>query len=243
MPTIDLLLPPFLGAYLFLKIFHYSRFNLERMERQRLIFLVSVVCIVSSSVLIIIVNYIRNFEWGLEFLAFISAQNPIRYAGLNMSLGLFIGPVIVAALLNLLIRTKKALHATVNKYGDQYDKLFWDSMIAPDREKLLLVTTTKNKVYVSYLSKIDDPIGDPYVTFIPLFSGFRDTDTHRVEFTTDYTGVMEALIEQNLENEIADKFGVTILKSNIFMVSKFNIDLFNSFRNQLDGASTVSKDL
>jgi len=49
-----------------------------------------------------------------------------------------------------------------------------------------MLTTKSNKVYVAYINKISEPIGDSFVTLIPNFSGYRDKETQELIITTDY---------------------------------------------------------
>ena len=122
----------------------------------------------------------------------------------------------MAIILNLILPHPNILNAVVHRWADQYDTLFWHSVLEQDyRKRMLLITTTKNKVYVGYVRSIGDPI------------------THELVITTDYMSVLVSFLSDDNFTEIEESLGVTILKSNILMVSKFNKTLFNSFENKL----------
>ena len=43
----------------------------------------------------------------------------------------------------------------IQSRGDDFEKLFWNSLISKeDEDKLLMVTTSSDKVYVGYANKI-----------------------------------------------------------------------------------------
>lgn len=229
MPKFDLLLLPLLGGYIFLITFFLTRFYHQRIERQRLIFNSSILAVILSLVVLVIDHFIVK-EFFLNFREYLGKINPVDYEGLNESLLIFISCYPLAKLFNLMLPKKKALAFVVNKWGNDFEKLFWTSLKSKDDEdKLLMITTKSNKVYVGYVNKISEPIDNSHITIIPNFSGFRNKETQEFKVTTDYLNVLEYYIKREEVKLIDKKMGIVIPLSEIVMVSKFVSEIFDRF--------------
>jgi hypothetical protein len=225
MPKFDLLLLPLLGGFWFLNIFNYTKYYHQRIERQRLIFNSSIVAIFLS-VFGFIIDYIfPDINKLLDCLV------PFDYSGFNQSLLIFLISPVMAILLNLIPR-RFLLQLAINRHGDQIENIFWESLIQKnDNDKLLMITTNFNKTYVGYVKTIQKPIGDSFVTLLPYFSGYRNKDTQELEITTDYFSIIKKMIEDKKLDEIDKKLGVTLHKSDVTLVSKFDQRVFDRFNN------------
>lgn len=225
MPKFDLLLLPLLGGFWFLNIFNYTKYYHQRIERQRLIFNSSIIAIFLS-LLGFVIDYLLP---DLKFL--IGEIVPFQYAGFNQSLMIFTLSPVIALLLNFIPR-KLLLQLAIRKHGDQIENIFWESLIQKkDNDKLLMITTKFSKVYVGYVKTIQKPIGDSYVTLLPYFSGYRDKDTQELEITTDYFVVIKQMIQNHQEDEIDTKLGITLHKSDVALVSRFDQKVFDRFNS------------
>lgn len=173
MPRLDLLIFPLLGGYLFLISFTITKFYHQRIERQRLIFNSLIAAFFLAIIALLIDNYILKSRCLIEFRDRLISLNPFKDTPyLNFSLFIFIISLPLARLINYIIPTKFSLLYVVERWGNQMEKLFWLSLNHKhDSEKLLMLTTKSNKVYIAYVNKISEPIGDSFVTFIPNFSG------------------------------------------------------------------------
>lgn len=229
MPKFDLLLLPLLGGYIFLITFFLTRFYHQRIERQRLIFNSSILAVALSLIMLGVDEFILK-KFFLNFRETIGKINPIEYDGLNQSLFIFLSSFPLAKLLNFLLPKKRALKYVVNKWGSDFEKLFWVSLQSKDDEdKLLMVTTKCNKVYVGYVNQISEPIGNSHITIIPNFSGYRDKETQEFSVTTDYLNVLEHYINADQQKLIDQKMGIIIPLTEITMVSKFVSEIFDRF--------------
>ena len=234
MPKFDLLLLPLVGGYLFLITFTLTKFYHQRIERQRLIFNSIIVGFFISIIGFAIDEILLKSCCLLPVREWFSENNPISYSGLNHSILIFLISYPLAKLFSVVIPKKTALTFVVERWGDQMEWLFWKSLNhRNDAEKLLMLTTKSNKVYVAYVNKISEPIGDPFVTLIPNFSGYRDKETQEFIITTDYFDVLEKFIAEDKASEIDQNLGITIPISEILMVSRFNMSVFSDF-NDID---------
>jgi len=241
MPRLDLLLFPLLGGYLFLISFKITKFYHQRIERQRLIFNALIAAIFLTILalafdrLILQIPYIQPIRnW------FISLNPYTTLPGLNFSLLIFFLALPLAWGLNILLPNKASMLYVVERWGNQIELLFWKSLNAKkDSEKLLMLTTKSNKVYIAYINRISDPIGDPFVTLIPNLSGFREKNTLELIITTNYIEVLKHFIDENKVHLIDEKLGVTIPIAEISMVSKFDFDIFKGYFNKSEPNSSV----
>ncbi|HMP28510.1 MAG TPA: hypothetical protein PKD85_02860 [Saprospiraceae bacterium] len=146
MPKFDLLLLPLLGGYIFLITFFITKFYHQRIERQRLIFNSSILAVLLSFI-VLSLDYFLLRVFSVNFAKTIGKIIPLVYEGLNESLFIFLSAYPLAKIFNLLIPKKKALSFVVNKWGNDFEKLFWASLKSKDDEdKLLMITTKNNKV-------------------------------------------------------------------------------------------------
>ncbi len=230
MPKFDLLLLPLLGGYWFLNTFYFTKYYHQRIERQRLIFNSSIVAIFLSIVGLLVDYILQSCFPNLREL--LGVLMPFEYEGFNQSLLIFGISPIIAFVLNLLLPKSFLFQLTLEKQGDQLENIFWKSLKEKaDKDKLLMITTNTNKVYVGYVNKIQKPIGDSYVGILPYFSGYRDKETQEFIVTTNYFTIINTLVESKNQKKIDKKIGITIHKSNILFVSNFNQEVFDQFNS------------
>lgn len=99
-----------------------------------------------------------------------------------------------------------------------------------DSQSLYMFSMDDRKVYVGRVSSVGEPHEtggiDEDFEIVPTMSGYRDKDSLRVSYTTDYSAVVE---------EMADKgrrIGFTILLSqkNIVSMSRFEVEIWERFK-------------
>ena len=232
MPKLDLLLLPLLGGYIFLITFTVTKFYHQRIERQRLIFNSLIASFFIAIVGFAIDELLLKSCCLINLRSWLGSLSPIEYSGLNHSILFFLISYPISIFLNKILPTKTALTYVVERWGNQMERLFWLSLNHKnDEEKLLMLTTKSNKVYVAYINKISEPIGDSFVTLIPNFSGYRSKETQELIITTDYLDILQKLVEDDKTSEIDQKLGIVIPKSEILMVSKFDLGVFSDFND------------
>ncbi|MEZ7506036.1 hypothetical protein [Flavobacterium sp. Arc2] len=240
MPRLDLIILPLLAGYIFLFTFNLTKFYNIRVDRQRLIFN-SLLCSVLLSITAFILDYyilkseitlfcskpITDYRTYFSILTNnIIGKNNIVFGFKHSILILFIS-FPLAKFLNLFCSRKFAYDFTIRKFGTQLDRLFWFSLTEKkDEDKLLMITTKSNKVYIGYVNKISEPLGESHIRIIPNFSGYRDKEKLTIDITTKYTDVIKFYVENNKKKEIDEKLGIIIPTSEILIVSKFDADIF-----------------
>jgi len=154
--------------------------------------------------------------------------------GLKHSILIFISSWPLAKILNLLVSREFAFDYTIERWGNQLERLIWFSLTKKkDEDKLLMITTKSNKVYIGYINKLSEPIGETYITILPNFSGYRNKENLKIEITTKYTDVIERYVLDNRESEIGEKLGIIIPVSEILIVSKFDNEIFGRLNAEI----------
>ncbi|MFK7004340.1 hypothetical protein BWK63_06845 [Flavobacterium covae] len=225
----DLLLLPLVGGYVFLITFYLTKFYHQRIDRQRLIFN-SVIAGVLISVFGLYLNELLKLDCFVCFRKFFKFLIPLKHKGLTVSFYIFLISYPIAKIANRIFPDNFALYWIIQKWGDDYEKLFWDSV--GDENNLLMITTKSNKVYVGYLSNVSEPLKNSHITIIPSMSGYRDKETQVFKITTDYIDTLENYFKENKTNKIEDVIGMTIPTSEIIIVSKFIPELFKGFKEK-----------
>lgn len=240
MPRLDLVLLLILAGYIFLITFKVTKYYHQRIERQRLIFNSLITAFFLLLFSLLFDNYILKSCCLIDTRNWIASLNPIKnFRGLNVSIFTFLISFPLAKLLNLVIPNRTSLTYVVERWGNQVEFLLWKSLNEKsDEKKLLMLTTKSNKVYVAYVNKISEPIGDNYVTLIPNFSGYRNKDTQEFIVTTKYFDVIDHYVDLGQADRIDDVLGVTIAVEDIVMISKFDNEVFQGFQPQLEEKKT-----
>ena len=169
-------------------------------------------------------------------------RNTVR--GLKHSIAIFLIAYPLAKVLNIFVRRQFSFDYTIARWGSQLDKLFWYSLTEKrDEDKLLMITTKSNKVYIGYVSQLSEPIGESYVTILPNFSGYRNKENLKIEITTRYTDVIKKYVEEDRAEEIDKKLGIILPVSEILIVSKFDNEIFGRFNENPAESEREQKEL
>ncbi len=229
MVKFDLLLLPLIGGYIFLITSYFTKFYHQRLDRQRLIFN-SVIAGVLISIIGLYLNELLKTECFICFRKFFKFIIPLQYDGLTVSFYIFLISYPLAKIVNKLFPKNIALYWNIQKWGDEFEKLFWDSL--GDENNILMITTKSNKVYVGYLINVSEPLKNSHITILPSMSGYRDKETQVFKITTDYTDTLEDYFKDNKTDKLEDVIGITIPTSEIVIVSKFIPELFKGFKEK-----------
>jgi len=110
-----------------------------------------------------------------------------------------------------------------------------------DDSSLYMFSMDDRKVYVGRVSSVGEPHEtaglDEDFEIVPTMSGYRDKDTLKVTYTTDYSAVVDELKVKGRS------FGFTILLSqkNIVSMSRFEAQVWNEFKARQDAEAAKAK--
>jgi hypothetical protein len=193
----NLLIFPFLGGYLFVRFWNYSRIQVMRSDKERLI----IRSALAGTFLYAIAFLIRRgFAWGLPCqpdglcLASWWNQHFSAIADVSvMTLGLGLTLPWLVNLLPWFNRTRQIARA-IEETADPLENFL---KRARDEELAVAITLSSGKVYIAKVTQLYNPANPTdNLGLIPLSSGYRDTETKGLILTINYTNVIAKITEK-----------------------------------------------
>lgn len=110
-----------------------------------------------------------------------------------------------------------------------------------DNKTQYMFSMNDRKVYVGRVSSVGEPHEtggiDEDFEIVPIMSGYRDKDSLKVTYTTDYSAVVEDMAIGGR----AIEFTILLSQENIVSMSRFEEDVWNQFKSRQDSvADSVS---
>jgi hypothetical protein len=185
---------PLVGGLIFCSTWNFTRWRVAREEGHRLYFravlfgalIFALVALVRPQ---IEPRFPRYSDWitAAKDLVRPMAKEPTSAAAVaDLTVTCFMAMLAgwpLAWFLNLFFRKEYWLRRAIKK--DALEAFLLD---AAEREISIAVTMDDRKVYVGYVvSGFDPEIGRKCILLLPLMSGYRDPETHILNFTTFYT--------------------------------------------------------
>lgn len=231
MPS-GLLILPFLGGFIFLLSFRYTRFVLVRSEARRLIIFSSIIGVLLAVIARLLVSLLNEISPAIGlFWKSIFSLNMSGTAAISFVVGL---PI--AMLFNAFFKREKAQYLSIQHFGHHLDKLFYECLV---NKKQIQLTLNDGKHYVGYLRQAPAEIGgeNSYFTLIPTISGFRDPTSKKVIINTSYIDILEALEDKEFADMAGlerDDFRKYLRAQDLIMASVYDPDVSEFFKDQDD---------
>ena len=231
---------PVLGGYLFLVSTWITRYSTVRRSGYHLFFNSAFV----GTLLLCLARLITiAFEYSLSpFQAWWRSVAGFPYSGtLAMTLLLAIAtPLLING--SLLLFSNKARWAmrAAKKYGDLVNWLIEEAL---GTGSLLEITTKNGKSYVGFPQSSDPSSGDSSeVALMPVLSGYRQAETRKLEFTTDYWEAYfeSAKQESSLSHLSPDEFLLVLPRREIISARRFDPEAYNFF-NRIPGEEQTNR--
>lgn len=156
-----------------------------------------------------------------------------------------LGPLLAFCFNVLYTRQAAAARLVRHGWASGLEQLIYT---AARRQKLLMFTLDDHKVYVGIVEAVfgNQRSRDAYVKILPLMSGYRNKDDHKVKFTTYYKSVYR-LVNKDSPSRITDKgprdirsqFEKVLPVERIVSAGQFSSQYFQRFREQ-DSPTTVN---
>lgn len=227
---------PLIGGYIFLANFNLTKPRTYHYSGYKLLFYSALVGIIGEFLVSLTeaalqaskLNYHPWFLAISSFLRILDKPNPKEVLILLLlSTSWF--------LLNLIpwFSSGKTLNEAVFSLGTPLEKLLLDAQI---NEQLVSISLKNDKVYIGFviepqLSFRPYSSQEGYITILPMISGYRESETKKVNVTTRY---FEVIYNQELLTSSAIKekdFQMTIPEKEIITVNKFDYNAFKIFVN------------
>lgn len=222
----NLLIFPLIGGYYFLITSLRYRYQHQRLDRQRLIFNSAIAGTIFLFLSFLIVTAVYNFS--PETLPELRSHVPFKQNYLGTSVMSLILAVISAHLSNHNFDRVEYIKSLINKSGDGLDSLFFDAL---ENGESISITLKNRKVYVGFVQSVEEP-GDNYIKLIPLFSGFRETESLELIFTTNYLDLYIEENEGDLDQKPESFFELTIKKEEVIIANRFDIRAYEKLNPQ-----------
>lgn len=253
-----LILPILVSGYIFCNGSVYRQATINKYEGQLLYLLVGKIGLflfVGGAFLSFLLIYFSKHSYfgcfSFDYLKYIKAflvRNGIAQVD-EAALWVFFGQ---ASLLSFVLawlcpRLYVRIIGIRNNLSDAQAKAFIHHFVVPNRpitKQLLasmldetsqyMFSMSDRKVYVGRVSSVGEPHEtagfDEDFELVPTMSGYRDKDTLKVTYTTDYSAVVDAMQKNG------SKVGFTILLSqnNIVSMSRFEFPVWEQFKARQD---------
>jgi len=232
MLTLNTILIPVLGGFVFVKYSYLTSFRAVRDNGYVILFKSSVVGLTSYGLSFLIwraaildENTNPKVPELIEILHKFLAYPELLPAILSLA---FIG--ITLAICNYILDKDEMKKRVIRQDDDAFEMTLLQSY---DKNSNVLITLDSRKVYVGKVTdtyfRVNDEIRS--VMLNPLSSGYRDPNKFEIEFTTYYGMIYKQIIENpgDYEVKISD-FSVAIRYDKIVSVSPFDPKTYTKFR-------------
>jgi len=231
---------PLIGGYIFLANFNLTKPRTYHYSGYKLLFLSALMGVIGDFLvsiaqaileLIPLNNYpslLKIFSWILSLFTIVDKPNP-------KEVFVFLFLCISWIVLNQLpyFNSGKTLRQAIFDLGTPLEKLLLDAQI---NDQLVSISLKNDKVYVGFviepqLSFRPYSSQEGYITILPMLSGYRESETKKVNITTRY---YEVIYNQELLTSSAIKekdFQMTLPEREIITVNKFDYNTFKTFAN------------
>lgn len=218
----NLLLLPLVGGYYLLVTSRFTKYIHQRIDRQRLIFNSVLVGIFLLGISVSMTKFIEYLEpsWLNTIKASVPLQLP--YTGTAV-LSLILG-ILLSHLSNLFISDTQALGWSIKLIGNELEQLINGAFSAA---ALVSFTMKNGKVYVGWPVALPRPSRSAYLSVLPLFSGYRNSE-HDVIFTTEYWDIYQQRREEG-EHDAYGGFLLVLPVEEISSASLFDLDIYDRF--------------
>lgn len=221
----NLLLVPLLGGFVVISVCNRFKFESVRLDGYRLLLHSSLGGLFLLGVAQLLIALLR-FKLVLVDIAFHQVV-PYPRAGVT-TLAFFLSfPVCWIA--NLIFKPEKEIDRVIDNKSEPLELILRKSL---KETKPILITVKNGKVYVGLVTYNSSPaVSVESMKIFPVMSGYRNSKTKRVEFTTDYSAVLEKQLEGSADvsdTDFAD-FEIVLPFREIESVSIFDPDIFQLF--------------
>lgn len=182
-----LLFVPLVGGYLFLTRCNLTRFLVRRQSGHHLLFRSASVGLVLLAVARA-VEVVADLEAWSRIVEKWQGEAHLPYLS-TIAAAFLLGPIAARATNVFYSKSRGAMRA-VHRASDSMELLFVESMRS---DSLVELTLQSGKAYVGWI--LNASVAEPerkFVEMLPLASGYRAKEDHRLLFTTNYAPVLAA---------------------------------------------------
>jgi hypothetical protein len=221
----NLLLFPLVAGYYILVRFKFLKFLHQRLDRQKLLFN-SVLLGVGILIITFVLRYTAE-AIAPDFIALLYSLFPLKVPFVGTAFFCLPIAMIFAEVANFFLTENNAIKRAIKRRGNEMELIFASSF---EDEVLLQLTLDNGKFYIGWVKELPVPQVSNYTRIIPAFSGYRNEETKRLIFTTQYLSVYsEYLLEGKIKNISDLRSDLVIDISHVVSVGFFDLEMYNRF--------------
>jgi len=223
------LILPLLGGYLFVTQYFATRYLAPQWSGYRLFFNSAIAGASFFGVSVIITTLIK--QGFPEIQKLISQIFPSVYPYLDASVLAFALGSVSWVIFNFFAADKEDLAI---KYAEKFGGPLQVLLAKAVKEtRQVSITLKSGKVYIGFVTKLNEAQDNKeYILIWPQRSGYRDSNTKKVTFTTNYAPVYQQIEDNSdeFENITIDDFQTAIPTSELESISIFDSKVSEAFR-------------
>lgn len=204
--NIPALLLPLIGGYIIINRAIFFRHRYRGINSQRLVFdsFIAGLILFAATYLLREITYFL-FPQCVDFCTALVSYFPYHAKLLGTSTASFVLAVGFMFSANSIIRRwfeeyeYNLFYNSIFELGDELEQLFLTTSL---KGEPVQITLKNNKVYVGFITEVNEPQKTNYISILPLASGYREPKTKLMELTTPYQEIVEAL--ESDEEDITD---------------------------------------
>jgi len=159
----------------------------------------------------------------------IAFHQAISYQGAGVTTLAFLLSFPFCYVANLIYKVENEIDRVIDAKGDPLELILRKSL---KETKSVLISVKSGKVYVGLVTYNSSPaVSVESMKIFPVRSGYRDANTRTVEFTTDYSAVLDKVLEDDSAVSGVDlsDFEIVIPFREIESVTIFDPTLYGLF--------------
>ena len=224
MPPINLLLFPILGGYYILVKSELFRYRQQRLEPQKLIFnsfLGGIILMMIAWIFTAAVSAIAP-----DFVHKVQQLYPLKTEYFGTCLIAFVISILFTEISNRFVEKDKYISKAINKIGNEFERL---CELCNREGDMMQISLKNDKCYVGWIKSLPIPSSSSYIIILPVYSGYRDKETKRLHFTTQYLEVYATYVRDGDVLDIRDLTTLVIKVDEIVSASRFDPDMYERF--------------
>ena len=224
---LGLFLVPVLGGYLFLTRLHYTRYGILRKSGYHLFFQSAIaggaLTLVARAMIVFLNDYLHQIAplWRHYI--------PLDFSG-TVALSVLLG-LVLPYVINRFYGKERAERRAASESGVLIELVMSESL---DRQIPVELSLKNGKSYIGFaLDRKITSFGESDIALIPMKSGYRDKDNHKLILTTDYISIIRRCLDD--KSEIPDlryeDFRIVIPVSEVQTARIFHPEVYERFQD------------
>ena len=234
----NLLLLPLIGGFILLSHWNLTLYFAKRLDKERLLLYSSLVgailLFLAFGISILVFSHPTwiGFSYLLELRKWWAYNTPpFEYSGIT-TLALIMGagsPWFLNRFWPFCLLWTKEMRGekATEGYGSPLEQLLLKAL---KEKKYVMITLSSGKVYIGRVAKGLAPEDDRSFELLPIKSGYREGDKHRLEITTHYDKAYQKIFEDEADPfEVVADFGVVIPVNEVVSAALFRGDIHHRY--------------